>query len=137
MDGVTIGQIAGWLALIAGIFTSFGVIYKVMSTFASKALDKALERALQPMIEKQSNLEDEVAKFREELRQNNLETARVDLMQAIEHTPGEHKAILELGWHYFVELEGDAWMSGVFREWATRENVDISYIAARAAHLKG
>jgi len=77
----------------------------------------------------------QLGKMRNELSQNNLQTARVDLYQAITHTPHEHKAILDLAWHYFVELGGDSWMSGEFAKWAEREKVDISHITEQTAHL--
>lgn len=48
MDGITLGEIASWVGLIAGIIGGAGVIYKVIAS----ALSKALRRELQPINEK-------------------------------------------------------------------------------------
>lgn len=53
MEGWTLGSIASWLALIAGIITSAGVIYKLVS----KAFHKALDGAIQPVVTKLETLE--------------------------------------------------------------------------------
>lgn len=53
MEGWTLGDIASWLALIAGIITSAGVIYKLVST----AFHKALDSAISPVVEKLDELE--------------------------------------------------------------------------------
>lgn len=137
MDNITLGDIASWLALIAGIITSAGVIYKFLTRQRQKALEASLQKALAPILERQTALEGKIDAMTASQLQNDLETARVDLMQAIHHAPNEHQAILALGERYFLELQGDAWMSGVFRDWAKSENVDINYIAARAQHLNG
>lgn len=83
-----------------------------------------------------AELQKRVSKLQEGLDANNLETARVDLFQALNHTPHEHKAIMELAWQYFVDLGGDSYMSGEFRKWAETEKVDIEAIVARARHLR-
>lgn len=82
------------------------------------------------------DLQEDVAKMRSELTENNIQTARLDLCQAITHSPKEHQAILKLAWHYFVELGGDAWMSTMFKEWAGKEGVEISHISKHVTHLR-
>lgn len=53
MEGITLGDIIGWITLIAGAITSIGIIYKT----ASKASHKALEGAMQPVVDKLETLE--------------------------------------------------------------------------------
>lgn len=53
MENITLGDIASWLALIAGIIGSIGVIYKIVS----KAFRKALKNAIDPVVEKLDALE--------------------------------------------------------------------------------
>lgn len=136
MNGITLGEIAKWLALMAGIITSVTVIYKVLFKIVSKAFTGALDKSLEPIHNQQAELSKELRAVRNELSQNNLQTARVDLTQALEHAPHEHKAILDLAWHYFVELGGDTYMTGLFKEWATKENVDISHILQHVRHAE-
>jgi len=53
MENITVGDIVGWITVIAGAITSIGVIYKT----ASKGFHKALENAMQPVVEKLETLE--------------------------------------------------------------------------------
>lgn len=134
MDALTLGEIAKWLALVAGIITSVTVIYRILYKIVSKAFTAALDKSLETIHSQQAELAKSLRAVRNELSQNNLQTARVDLNQAIEHAPHEHKAILDLAWHYFVELGGDTYMTGLFKEWATKENVDVSHILQHVRH---
>ena len=54
MDGLTLGEIGGAVALIAGIIGGVGVIIKLISSVASKAFQNALHEALKPIIAKQT-----------------------------------------------------------------------------------
>lgn len=134
MDQVTLGQILEIGAWILGAAATISGLYALFSRLSNKILGAALEKQLKPILERQEALSKEVRALRNELAQNNLQTARVDLSQAIEHAPHEHKAILDLAWHYFVELGGDTWMTGRFKEWAKQENVDISHILQYVRH---
>lgn len=134
MDRVTLGQILEIGTWILGATATISGLYALFSKLSNKIIGVALEKQLKPILEQQEALSKEVRALRNELAQNNLQTARVDLNQAIEHAPHEHKAILDLAWHYFVELGGDTWMTGRFKEWAKQENVDITYILKYIRH---
>lgn len=124
------------ISFIAGLIGGITVIWKFFKRPLSKALNLMLSKALQPVIERLTRIENQQQEMNESLATNNLQTARLDLNQAICHTPHEHKAIMDLAWNYFVVLQGDAWMSGVFQKWAKDEGVDIGYISAQSKHLK-
>ena len=128
---MTLGEIGGSVALIAGIIGGVGVIIKLVGSMASKALQNALQEALKPIIAKQTSLETGVHNIHAQLKENSLATARVDLFQAISHTPKEHKAILELASHYFLDLHGNSYMYGEFERWAEAEKVDIRFITSQ------
>lgn len=134
METITIAQILEIGAWLLGAAATISGLYALLSRLGNKVLGAALEKYLKPIMEHQEALGKQVRALRNELAQNNLQTARVDLNQAIEHTPHEHKAILDLAWHYFVELGGDTWMTGRFIEWADQEHVDITYILKYIRH---
>ncbi len=134
METITIAQILEIGAWLLGAAATISGLYALLSRVGNKVLGAALEKYLKPIMEHQEALGKQVRALRNELAQNNLQTARVDLNQAIEHTPHEHKAILDLAWHYFVELGGDTWMTGRFIEWADQEHVDITYILKYIRH---
>lgn len=129
-----------WTQVICSTVTVLGTLGVAYITYGMKRDAKQsntdVETEVKRLAAKVDNQSSELGKIRNELAQNNVQTARVDLYQAINHTPHEHKAILDLAWHYFIELSGDSWMSGEFTKWAGREQVDISHISAQVAHLR-
>lgn len=58
MDGITVGQIASAIGLIAGIITGIGVIVKVINT----AITKTLQSNLKPLEDKIDNIDMNVCK---------------------------------------------------------------------------
>ncbi len=136
MSSLTLDQILEIGTWVLGAAATVSGLYALMLRLGNKVLGAALEKHLRPITEHQAALGKDVRALRNELTQNNLQTARVDLNQAIEHTPHEHKAILDLAWHYFVELGGDTYMTGVFKDWAEKEQVDIEYILQHIRHAE-
>lgn len=112
MSSVTLGQILEIGAWILGATATLSGLYALLSRLGNKVIGSALEKHLKPITENQEALGKDARALRNELAQNNLQTARVDLNQTIEHAPREHKAILDLAWHYFVELGGNGYMLG-------------------------
>lgn len=133
LSQINLGDIAMALAFVAGAIGSISVIYKTIAKVAGKALSDLLEKHLKAITDNQEALVKDVRALRVELSQNNLQTARLDLTQALKHAPKEHKAILDLAWHYFIELGGNTYETGLFKEWAEKEGVDISYILEQMA----
>lgn len=70
--------------------------------------------------------QDELRKVGLELEDNNLRTMRLDLLHAIETDPDNTIVIMELAQKYFVDMKGNCYMSGVFQEWASSHNVNIT-----------
>lgn len=134
LSQINLGDIAVALASVAGAIGSIAVIYKAIAKIAGKALGTLFENHLKPITDNQEILVKDVRALRVELSQNNLQTARLDLTQALKHAPKEHKAILDLAWHYFIELGGNTYETGLFKEWAEKEGVDISHILDQMAH---
>lgn len=140
MTDITLGQIATTLAFVAGIIGSATVIAKLYGRYNVKKLEQireVIKAELATVKEEIGANKKQIQGLQDSLQQNNIQTARLDLNTAIEHTPHEHESILRLAEHYFLELGGDAWMSGKFRKWAKDESVDISYIVEKVPHLKG
>lgn len=140
LSGITLGQIAMALAFVAGVIGSVTAIWKVYGKYKAKELEQIQQiiRAEIALIEAElAETKRQLQDLQDSLQDNNIQTARIDLNTAIEHTPHEHEAILKLAEHYFLDLGGDAWMSGKFRKWANDKGVDISYIMEQVPHLRG
>lgn len=123
----------GIVTLLCALISAGGTIAVAVISNRGRSENKEQSKA---QLKELSELKEQVKSLQEDLAENNLETSRVDLYQAMEHTPHEHKAIFDLAWRYFVDLGGDSYMSGEFKKWAEQENVDISAIIERAKHLK-
>ena len=105
MESMTLGDIFSWIGMIAGAITGCTVIYNFLVKQRQKSLDASLDKAPRPILERQAALEGKIDAMATNQLQNDLETARVDLMQAIQHAPSEHQAILALGERYFSEYD--------------------------------
>lgn len=74
---------------------------------------------------------------------NNLQTARIDLRQALQHSPDNIPAVLELARIYFLNLHGNADLGRKFLAWVKKYNVqgwaethdeDIANLIEAATH---
>lgn len=74
---------------------------------------------------------------------NNLQTARIDLRQALQHSPDNIPAVLELARIYFLNLGGNADLGRKFlawvkkynvQEWADAHDEDIANLIEAATH---
>lgn len=74
---------------------------------------------------------------------NGLQTARIDLRQALQHSPDNIPAVLELARIYFLNLHGNADLGRKFltwvkryrvQEWADAHDEDIANLIEAAAH---
>lgn len=55
---------------------------------------------------------------------NNLQTARIDLRQALQHSPDNIPAVLELARIYFLNLHGNADLGRKFLAWVKHYEVE-------------
>ena len=90
----------------SGAITSIGVFIKVVKAACDKRRDQIIaeisavvKSEVAPLKERMNATDTKLDTLQASLDQNNLETARVDLNQATEHAPHEHKAILDLAKH--------------------------------------
>ena len=61
--------------------------------------------------------------------QRDIEVAQLKILNLIQHSPKDHKAItMELD-RYFLVLRADSWVWDSACEWAKGEGVDISYLS--------
>lgn len=74
---------------------------------------------------------------------NNLQTARIDLRQALQHSPDNIPAVLELARIYFLNLHGNADLGRKFlawvkryrvQEWADAHDEDIANLIEASTH---
>lgn len=91
------------------------------------------------------NLTKKVDTIDAQLQANNLQTARIDLRQAFEHSPDDIPAILELSRIYFINLKGNADLGRKFlawvkeyhvKEWAQKHHEDIANLIKAATHSR-
>ena len=71
--------------------------------------------------------------FRSEVKETNdrqeQAIARVELLMIMEHDPENTLAIEKMARHYFVDLNGDLYMTQKYSDWAKKYGGDISIIA--------
>ena len=77
---------------------------------------------------------EETMKAREEARQFNLRITRMELFELIKLDPENKKAILEIAYQYFIELDGDLYMHDMFETWANEYNVSTIGLIKKGDH---
>lgn len=55
-------------------------------------------------------------------------STRSELLTLMANYPEDKRAIEELAYHYFAELNGDSYVYGVYGRWADEHNVDYKNI---------
>ena len=53
---------------------------------------------------------------------------RLELIMLMEHDPENNAEIEKVAKHYFVELDGDWYMTGLYSQWAREHGGDISFM---------
>lgn len=64
-------------------------------------------------------------------QQQQLSMTRVELMLLIKHDPTNKVEIEKLARHYFLDLNGNAYMSSLYSSWCAEYGGDISVVVAR------
>lgn len=60
--------------------------------------------------------------------QQNQQITRLELMNLMQTDPNNKTAIEKMARYYFVELNGDQYMTGKYSEWAAAHGGDISFV---------
>lgn len=75
----------------------------------------------------------EISDFRNEVKENSSRqeqaVTRVELLMLMEHDPDNTLAIEKMARHYFVDLNGDLYITQKYSEWAKKYGGDTSIIA--------
>jgi len=137
--------------IILGIITASVTIYEIKNvkrdasakheqqTEASNDLKARLAR----IESRQEQTERKVDKMDAALGANNLQTARIDLRQALQHSPDNIPAVLELARVYFLNYHGNADLGRKFlawfkkykvQEWADAHGEDVANLIEAASH---
>ena len=81
---------------------------------------------LDQLIENINALKKSNEDFDEAFKQVHLDTCRLQLMNLIHMAPKNVSGILELGKHYFVDLDGDSFLSTLFSQWLRDQHLEES-----------
>lgn len=90
-----------------------------------------------------AKLSKDIDKLAKQLKANDLQTARIDLRTALEHSRDDIPAVLELSRIYFINMRGNADLGRKFLSWAKEYDVeawaknhheDISNLMEAAKH---
>lgn len=79
----------------------------------------------------QDAIASQISGFQQETRDANNRheqaTTRIELMVLMEHDPTNVAAIEKLAHHYFVELGGDTYLTGIYSNWCHEYGGDPSF----------
>lgn len=123
------------------IIVSFLAMVPVLYEIKKNKLDTDNKHAQQLSVSKDTNKR--LDALERQMVANNLQTARIDLRQALQHSPDNIPAVLELARVYFLNYHGNADLGRKFlawfkkyhvQEWADTHGEDVSNLIEAATH---
>lgn len=79
---------------------------------------------IQYLIQRHDHKTDYLAMFEAKLNQIERETCRCQLLIMMNHYKSEKCEILKLAQHYFVDLNGDFYMTSIFQKWLSKNEIE-------------
>lgn len=78
---------------------------------------------------------DQISGFQHEVERKDIKQeqslTRLELIMLMEHDPENNAEIEKVAKRYFVDLDGDWYMTGLYSQWAKEHNGDISFIITK------
>lgn len=102
-----IAELVSALAVIAGATAT-------ITSYVSNKLTEQINHRMDIIEKKLSSIE--------------LDTTRMQLLELMSDDPDNVSEIMKVAKHYFRDLHGDWYMSGIFRKWAEQHNINTSDI---------
>lgn len=126
-----------WTQVIVSLVAIIPILWEMKKNKADSD-DKHAQQ-----LEGQDDIRKHLAVIDEKLEANNLQTCRVDLRQALQHSPDNIPAVLELARVYFINYHGNADLGRKFlawfkkyevQKWADAHDEDVSNLLEAATH---
>lgn len=73
--------------------------------------------------DKKDDSKNEIAFLKESLKKSERDTCRIQMLIMMTHYPLETSQIMKLAQHYFGELHGDWYMTGIFNNWLVERKI--------------
>lgn len=123
--------------IIVALITIAPILYEI------KKNKKDTDAKHKEQLSVSENTDKRVERLERQMEANNLQTARIDLRQAIQHSPDNIPAVLELARLYFINYHGNADLGRKFlawfkkykvQEWADAHGEDVANLIEAASH---
>lgn len=123
---ITIFEVDAVKTTIATTATTIVALAIIFLIYKSEARSR---KELQDHVEEANSLVEEVKSGVEEIKsmvkETGKSTLRLEISQEIERNPHNHDTILKMGEKYFVEMDGDWYMTNRFLDWVEKENIHL------------
>ena len=111
---LTVKEIAGFLTALGVVVSSIVVCYNFIAERIESAIDQKVG-AVNAELVAHHKVQDQ-------------QITRLDLSDLIRNQPRNKAAIEKLARYYFVDLDGDTWMTDFYSQWAEEYGGDISFV---------
>lgn len=74
-----------------------------------------------------NKLDDEFKAIKRKLDEQDLGITRVQILTLINNYPNRTDEIMKVSKHYFQELEGDWYMTDLFKDWLKEQDISTPY----------
>lgn len=108
-----------WLTILTTVIASGGVM----------GLIEFLIRRKDDTRKERNEILNDMKWLKEQLLKQEIATSQLKILNLIQHTPEDHRAIMSEAEHYFYDLKADSWVYNIVSGWARKEKVDIAYLS--------
>ena len=121
-------------AIKTTIATTATTIVALVLIYLIYKSEQASHKELQEHIKESNELREELRECmvinKQQLSEIRKDTLRIQLSQYMKDQPSNIDTILKLAETYFVELQGDWYMTSEFSKWAEKNNIDPKVVIA-------
>lgn len=117
-----------WVKRILGAIATLGTIIGLVTGitgWVTNQLDSHLDNKIQTIT---TRIEELDAKSDEADKRLELSNTRLELNTLIAHNPTNIMEIERVARYYFLELDGDWYMSKIYSDWAVEYGGDLSFV---------
>ena len=104
------------------------IITCVIASGGAMGLIEFLIRRKDNSKKEQNEILKDIKWLKEQSLKQEISTSQLKILNLIQHTPEDHRAIMSECEHYFCDLKADSWVFNMVSIWAKKEKVDIVFL---------
>lgn len=111
--------------------TLLTILTSVIASGGAMGLIEFLIRRKDDTRKERNEILNDMKWLKEQSLKQEIATSQLKILNLIQHTPEDHRAIMSEAEHYFCELKADSWVFNTVSGWARKEKIDITGLSTQ------